>query len=64
MVDCRECRFSTDKEAGTLICQRYPNAVKVGRTYWCGEFVEEKVIAKVKTQDIPALSLKGNKNEK
>jgi hypothetical protein len=64
MADCRDCRFSTDKEAGTLICQRYPAAVKVGRTYWCGEFVEEKIMPKLATQDIPALPLKGKKNEK
>lgn len=64
MVDCRDCRFSTDKEAGTLLCQRYPTPARVGRTYWCGEFVEEKIMPKLATQDIPAMPLKGKKNEK
>jgi hypothetical protein len=38
--------------------------VKVGRTYWCGEFVEEMIVPKIATQEIPAMTLKGKKNEK
>lgn len=64
MADCRDCKFSTNREGGTLNCQRYPALQKVGRTYWCGEFVEEMIVPKIATQDIPAMTLKGKKNEK
>jgi hypothetical protein len=64
MADCRDCKYSHNREGATLDCQRYPRSIKVGRTYWCGEFVEEMIVPKIATQEIPAMTLKGKKNEK
>lgn len=38
MESCLSCKFTTGKDGGSLSCQRYPQQLRVGRAYWCGEY--------------------------
>jgi len=38
---CENCKFTIDKTGGSLVCQRFPNQVRVAKQYWCGEWRPE-----------------------
>lgn len=44
MESCLSCKFTTSKDGGSLSCQRYPQQLRVARSYWCGEYVADAAI--------------------
>ena len=42
MESCLSCKFTTSKDGGSLSCQRYPQQLRVSRSYWCGEWQSDK----------------------
>ncbi len=44
MENCLSCKFTTSKDGGSLSCQRYPQQLRVARSYWCGEYVADAAI--------------------
>jgi len=37
-MKCETCKFTPQKEGGSLTCQRYPQSIRVARSYFCGEY--------------------------
>jgi len=37
-MKCETCKFTPNKEGGSLSCQRFPTPVRVARSYFCGEY--------------------------
>lgn len=37
MDSCLSCKFTISKDGGSLTCQRYPQSIRVARSYYCGE---------------------------
>ncbi len=51
--NCENCKYTVSKEGGSLSCQRYPQQIRVARSYWCGEWrpaVKEKQDGKANKQ--------------
>lgn len=44
MESCLSCKFTTSKDGGSLSCQRYPQQLRVARSYWCGEYAADAAI--------------------
>ena len=44
MESCLSCKFTTSKDGGSLSCQRYPQQLRVARSYWCGEYTADAAI--------------------
>lgn len=42
MESCLSCKFTASKDGGSLNCQRYPQQLRVARSYWCGEWMADK----------------------
>jgi hypothetical protein len=38
MESCLSCKFTANKDGGSLSCQRYPQQLRVARSHWCGEW--------------------------
>lgn len=36
--NCLTCKFAPVKQGGYIMCQRFPQQVRVTRDYWCGEW--------------------------
>lgn len=41
MSTCTTCKFTPQKEGGSLTCQRFPTPIRVARSYFCGEYIQD-----------------------
>ena len=41
MESCLSCKFTLNKDGGSLSCQRYPSQLRVARSGWCGEWTKD-----------------------
>ncbi len=44
MESCLSCKFTINKDGGSLSCQRYPQQLRVARSGWCGEWAADVAI--------------------
>jgi hypothetical protein len=68
MESCLSCKFTLNKDGGSLSCQRYPSQLRVARSGWCGEWTRDvsytipaqrtkERVAKVKAAHAPTADL-------